>query len=67
MVDVLTCQKKDSAPFEMKPEVAQDASAWQEGAAHARQEMPVGAISRTVGVWDVVGLFDQLAVNLISQ
>lgn len=29
--------------------------------------MPVGAIGRTVGVLDVIGLFDQLTVHLISQ
>lgn len=27
----------------------------------------MGAVGRTVGVWDVIGLFDQLTVNLISQ
>jgi len=53
-------------PFQVKLEVAQDASAGQEGAAHAGQEVPVSTIGRTVRVRDMIGLFDQLTVNLIS-
>lgn len=49
----------------MKLEVAKDASAGEEGAAHAGQEMPVGSVGKAVGVRDVVGLFDQLTVNLV--
>lgn len=52
-------------PFQVKLEVAQDASAGQEGAAHAGQEMPVGAIGGTVWVRHVIGLLDELTVNLI--
>lgn len=59
--------KNRPVPFEVKLEVAQDASTGKECAAHAGQEMPVGAIGRTVGVRDVIGLFDQLTVDLISQ
>lgn len=55
-----------TAPFQVKLEVAENASTGQEGAAHTCQEMPVGAIGRTVGVRNVIGLFDQLTVNLIS-
>lgn len=63
---MITCAQKHTAPFEVKLEVAENSSAGQEGAAHTRQEMPVGAIGRTVGVRDVIGLFDELTVNLIS-
>lgn len=49
----------------MELEVAQDSSAWQEGAAHAGQEMPVGTIGGAVGVRDVVCLLDELTVNLV--
>lgn len=52
-------------PFQVKFEVAKDASAGEERAAHASQEMPVGSVGKAVGVRDVVGLFDQLTVNLI--
>lgn len=55
-----------ASPFQVKLEVAQDSSAGQEGAAHAGQEMPVGSVGGTVGVRDVIGLFDQLTVNFIS-
>lgn len=58
--------RKHTTPLEVKLEVAKDASAGQEGAAHTGQEMPVGAIGRTVGVRDVIGLFDQLTVHFIS-
>lgn len=27
----------------------------------------MGTVGRTVGVWDVIGLFDQLTVDFISQ
>lgn len=51
----------------MKLEVAQDAPARQEGAAHAGQQVPVGPVGGAVGVRDVIGLLDQLTVDLVSQ
>lgn len=55
------------APFEVKLEVAQDAAAGQEGAAHAGEQMPVGSVGGAVGVRHVIALFDQLTVDLVSQ
>ena len=51
----------------MELEIAQDASAGQEGAAHTGEEVPVGAIGRIVGLGDMIGLFDQLTVDLVPE
>lgn len=59
--------KISTEPFEVKLEVAQDASARQEGAAHAGQQVPVGPVGGAVRVWHVIGLLDQLTVDLVPQ
>lgn len=51
----------------MEAEVAQDGTAGQEGAAHAGEQVPVGAVGRAVGLQHVIGLFDQLTVHLVSE
>ena len=54
-------------PLEVELKVAQDSAAGQEGAAHAGEQVPVGAIGRSVWVWHVIGLLDELAVDLVAQ
>lgn len=51
----------------MEFQVSQYASAWKEGAAHAREEVPVGMACRAVWLRHVIGLFDELAVDFISD
>ena len=51
----------------MELEVAQDPSARQKSAAHARHQLPVVQVPRTVGVWHVIRLFDELTVHLITE
>ena len=51
----------------MELEVAQDPAARQEGAAHAGEEVPVRAIGWAAGLGHVIGLFDELAVDLVAQ
>lgn len=51
----------------MESEVSEDATAGQEGAAHAGEQMPVCAVGGVVGLRHVIGLFDQLTVDFISE
>ena len=51
----------------MKLEVAQDTPAGEESAAHTGEQVPVGTIGQTVGLGNVIGLFDQLTVDLVSE
>lgn len=51
----------------MEAQVAQDGAARQERTAHAREQVPVRAVSRTVGLRYMIGLFDQLTVDLVSK
>lgn len=60
-------QGASQLPFQVESEVSQDGTARQEGAAHAGEKVPVGAVCWAVGLGDVIGLFDQLTVHLISQ
>lgn len=48
----------------MEPEVSEDGSAGEEGAAHAGEEMPVCPIGWAVRLRHVIGLFDHLTVDL---
>lgn len=48
----------------MEAEVSEDGSGGEEGAAHAREEMPVCPIGRAVRLRHVIGLFDHLTVDL---
>lgn len=54
-------------PLQVELQVAQDGAVGQERAAHAREQVPVGTVSGAVGLGDVIGLFDQLTVDLIAQ
>lgn len=51
----------------MELQVSQDASTWKEGAAHASEQVPVGVACRAVWLRHVIGLFDKLAIDLISD
>ena len=51
----------------MEAQVAQDGSAGQEGAAHAGEQVPERAIGRAVWVGHVIGLLDDLAVDLVAE
>lgn len=51
----------------MELEVTEDSSAGQEGAAHAGHQLPVVKVPRSVGLWHVVCLLDQLTVHLVPE
>lgn len=51
----------------MEAEVAQDGAAGQKRTAHAREQVPVCAVAWAVGLRHVIGLFDQLTVDLVSE
>lgn len=51
----------------MKFQVSQDASARKESAAHATEQVPVGVARRAVWLRHMIGLFDKLAVDFISD
>lgn len=51
----------------MESEVSEDATAGQKGAAHAGEQMPVCTVGGAVGLRHVIGLFDQLTVDFISE
>lgn len=54
-------------PPEMKLEVAEDSPAGQKGATHAGHQLPMVKVSRIIGLWDMVGLLDELTVHLIAE
>lgn len=60
-------KEEATVPSQVEPEVAQDASAGQEGAAHARHQLPVVQVASAVRMWHVIGLFDELAVHFITE
>ncbi|KAL0628763.1 putative uncharacterized protein C8orf44 [Plecturocebus cupreus] len=51
----------------MELEILENPSARQEGAAQARQDLPAVQVAHTAGVGHLVGLFDELAVQLVPQ
>lgn len=57
----------DATPSQVESEVSENATAGKEGAAHAGEEMPVDTVGGAVGLRHVIGLFDQLTVDFISE
>lgn len=51
----------------MEFQVSQNASAREEGAAHASEQVPVGVACRAVWLRHVIGLFDELAEDLVPD
>lgn len=51
----------------MEPQVLEDAPARQEGAAQARQDLPAAQVAHAARMGHLVGLFDELAVQLVAQ
>lgn len=54
-------------PLQVELEVLEDAPARQEGATEACEDLPAIQVAGTARVWDFVGLFDELAVELVTQ
>ena len=51
----------------MELEVLEDPSAGQEGAAQAGEDLPAAEVAHAAWVGHLVGLLDELAVQLVSQ
>lgn len=54
-------------PFQVELEVLEDAPAWQEGTAEARQDLPAVKVAHTARVGHLIGLLDELTVQFIPQ
>lgn len=54
-------------PFQVELEVLEDPSARQEGAAEARQDLPAVQVAHAARMGHLIGLLDELTVQLIPQ
>lgn len=56
-----------ASPFQVELEVLQDSTAWQEGTAEACEDLPAVKVAHTARMGHLVGLLDELAVQLVPQ
>lgn len=54
-------------PLQMELEILENPSTGQEGAAQAGQDLPAVQVAHAAGMGHLGGLFDELAVQLVSQ
>lgn len=54
-------------PFQVELEVLEDSSAGQEGTAEAGQDLPAVKVAHTARMGHLIGLLDELAVQLVPQ
>ena len=54
-------------PSQVELEVLEDPAAGQEGAAQAGEDLPAAEVAHAARVGHLVGLLDELAVQLVSQ
>lgn len=54
-------------PFQVELEVLENPPTRQEGAAQAGQDLPAVQVAHAARMWHLVGLLDELAVQLVSQ